>query len=192
MLRAIHMICLLAMTFAAIPAYAQIFKWVDERGVTNYSGTPPSADAAARKSTAIADRISVYAPEPGVQRAIGANAANRDRINSERIAALERQLAAERQVSQHAATADAGAAQAAYAQCVAARRIDCDNDYDYGFYPYAYAPYGVVAALTVPRHRPRHHATKGHHATTRPGAAAGTVARPRAGPTMRQTGSIRQ
>lgn len=182
--RIVHMICLLAMALMASPAYAQIYKWVDERGVTNYSGTPPAADAVAAKSTAIADRISVYAPEPGVQRAIGANAANRERINSDRIATLERQLAAERQYSQQAATADTRAAQAAYAQCLAERRIDCDSDY--GYDPYGYAPYGVVAALTVPRHRPR------HHAVTRPGAGSRPAVRPHSGANMRQTGSIRQ
>jgi Domain of unknown function (DUF4124) len=186
MLRAIQTVCLLAIAFLGIPAYAQIYKWVDESGTTNYSNTPPSADAAAKKTTAVADRISVYAPEPGVQRAIGANSANRDRINSDRITALERQLAAERQNSQYAAIGDTSAAQAAYAQCLAERRIDCDYDYGYGYNPYAYAPYGVAVALPVSRHRPRHHAMK------RPAAGAGTVAHPRAGARLSQSGPMRQ
>jgi hypothetical protein len=184
MQRLTRMICLLAMALAALPASAQIYKWVDENGVTNYSGDPPAAKAAATKSTAVADRISVYAPEPGVQRAIGANAANRERINSARIDTLERQLAAERQSSQHAAAADTGAAQAAYAQCLAERRIDCDND---GYTPYAYAPYGIVAVQPSPRPRPRHH----HPAVTRPGASAGSIARPRAKADPSPTGPIR-
>jgi hypothetical protein len=184
MLRAIHMICLLTIALWGMPAYAQIYKWVDERGTTNYSSTPPSGDAAAKKPAAVADRISVYAPEPGVQRAIGANSANRERINSDRITALERQLAAERQNSQYAAIGDTSAAQAAYAQCLAERRIDCD--YDYGYNPYAYAPYGIAVALPVSRHRPR------HHTVTRPAASTGTVAHPRAGAKLPQSGSMRQ
>lgn len=186
MLRAIYMTCLLAMTLMTIPAYAQIYKWVDENGVTNYSGTPPAAKAAAAKSTtAVDDRISVYAPEPGVQRAIGANAANRDRINSARIDTLERQLAAERQASQQAAAADTRAAQAAYAQCIAERRIDCDSDYVYD--PYAYAPYGVVAVQPSHRPRPRHHKP----AVTQSRASKAPGAHPHAKEDLSPTGRIR-
>ena len=34
-------IVLLSLVFAAFPAAAQMYKWVDEKGVTHYSETPP-------------------------------------------------------------------------------------------------------------------------------------------------------
>ncbi|MFL6574480.1 MAG: DUF4124 domain-containing protein, partial [Burkholderiales bacterium] len=43
-------------------------KWVDERGVVNYSNTPPSS--AAEKMQPVADRISISDPDPRPQRAI--------------------------------------------------------------------------------------------------------------------------
>jgi uncharacterized protein DUF4124 len=149
-------------TLATVPAYAQVYKWVDERGVTNYSSEPPADRKAGLKPATVADRISVYAPEPAVQRAISAISLGKDRILSDRIDSLERQLAADRQSSQYAAAAEAHAAQAAYAQCVAERRVDCD--YDSGRYPYASG--GV---LTVIHRRPRPHIP----AMARSGAGAG-------------------
>jgi hypothetical protein len=32
----------LAVAFTALPAAAQIYRWVDERGVINYASTPPA------------------------------------------------------------------------------------------------------------------------------------------------------
>lgn len=46
---------------AATAAHAQTYKWVDERGVTNYSNTPPPARVA---QTIIEDRVSVVPSEP--------------------------------------------------------------------------------------------------------------------------------
>jgi hypothetical protein len=121
---------------------------VDERGVTNYSSEPPADRKAAVKAATVADRISVYAPEPALQRSISALSIGRDRILSGRIDSLERELAGERQSSQYASAAEARAAQAAYAQCLAERRVDCD--YDSGYYPYR-----AGGVLTVVQHRPR-------------------------------------
>lgn len=45
---------------AASVAHAQTYKWVDERGVTNYSNTPPARGAA----STIEDRVSVVESEP--------------------------------------------------------------------------------------------------------------------------------
>jgi hypothetical protein len=50
----------------ASAAHAETYKWVDERGVVNYSNTPPPA--AAKKATQIADRVSTYEPDPATQR----------------------------------------------------------------------------------------------------------------------------
>jgi hypothetical protein len=54
---------LLALTLAIAPtAQAETYKWVDERGVVNYSNTPPPG--AAKASQKIAERVSTYEPEP--------------------------------------------------------------------------------------------------------------------------------
>lgn len=177
MLRAIGLTSVLAALLAAMPAYAQVYKWVDEHGVTNYSSDPPADRKLGLKPATVADRISVYAPEPGIQRTIRAISVGKDQILSDRIESLERQQAAERQASQFAAAAEARAAQAAHAQCVAERRVDCD--YDSGYYPYASG--GV---LTVVHRRPLPHVP----AAGRSRGAAEKNARPHSGSKLRQPG----
>ena len=60
---------LLALALILIPAaHAETYKWVDEKGVVNYSNTPPSS--AAKKIQPVADRISTYDVDPTLQRAI--------------------------------------------------------------------------------------------------------------------------
>jgi len=59
---------LLALTLALAPAaQAETYKWVDERGVVNYSNTPPPA--AAKSAQAVAERVSTYETEPAVRNA---------------------------------------------------------------------------------------------------------------------------
>jgi hypothetical protein len=59
---------LLALTLALIPAArAETYKWVDERGVVNYSNTPPPATAKATQG--IADRISIIESDPALRKA---------------------------------------------------------------------------------------------------------------------------
>jgi Domain of unknown function (DUF4124) len=57
---------LLLATFA-FSAHAQTYKWVDANGVVNYSNTPPPV---ASNATTIPDRISNYAPDPALSRAV--------------------------------------------------------------------------------------------------------------------------
>jgi Domain of unknown function (DUF4124) len=180
MRRVIPLTSVLAVMLAAIPAHAQVYKWVDEHGVTNYSSEPPADRNAGVKPATVADRISVYAPEPAVQRTIGAISLGKDRILSDRIDSLERQLAAERQSSQYAAAAEARAAQAAYVQCLAERRVDCD--YDGGYYPY-----GLGGVLTVVHHRPRPHIP----AMARSRVAAENIARSHSDGKLRRAGVLR-
>ena len=179
MLRAIRVTSILAAVLAAIPAYAEVYKWVDEHGVTNYSSEPPAARNRGPKPATVADRISVYAPEPGVQRTLSAISLGREKMLADRIDLLERQHAAERQSSQYAAAAEARAAQAAYAQCVAERRVDCD--YDSSYYPY-----GLGGVLTVIQRRPRHHIP----AMTRPRLATQNSARFHAGGKFRRPSDL--
>ncbi len=55
-----------ALLLAALPAGAETFKWVDEKGVTNYSSTPP----AARAAKVIEARVSVIPADPSLASAI--------------------------------------------------------------------------------------------------------------------------
>jgi hypothetical protein len=60
---------LLALILLLAPAaHAETYKWVDERGVVNYSNTPPPA-AAKAAAKAIPERVSTYEPDPSMQRA---------------------------------------------------------------------------------------------------------------------------
>ena len=120
------------------PALAQIYKWVDESGQTHYSDKVP---ADVKKVNTVADRVSVYAPDPSIARATaGANAALSDRVDR-----LERQLQAERLARQQVELAAyAQTSLAAYDRCLADRRVDCD----YG------ASYAGPVALFPVRHRP--------------------------------------
>ncbi len=126
---------------AAGGATAQIYKWVDENGVTNYGNKPPAKVA---KVQPVTERISVYSPQKAPEIAQAAPVP----MLANRVEDLERQLAAEREARDYAARAEASAAQAAYDQCIAQRRVDCDS----ALYTYPYAPVAVVAARG--RHRP--------------------------------------
>src|SRR6266481_1868242 len=123
-------------------AYAQIYKWVDEAGKTHYSDQAP---AGGKKPATIADRISVYAPDPTLLARAAAIAAP-DPALSNRVDRLERQLRAERLARQQYELASL--AQAAYERCVSERRVDCDA-YD-GSMPYA----GPIAVVPVRHRRP--------------------------------------
>jgi hypothetical protein len=68
---------LLLLLLLAPLAQAQTYKWVDERGVVNYSNTPPPA---ATKAQPVEDRISVYASEPTIAHSVSVE---------QRLAALE-------------------------------------------------------------------------------------------------------
>src|SRR5256885_15897305 len=80
------------LTAACAPVYAQICKWVDEAGKTHYSDQAP---AVGKKSDTVADRISVYSPDPSFLARAAANAAP-DPALSDRVDRLERQLPAAR------------------------------------------------------------------------------------------------
>jgi hypothetical protein len=64
---------LLALTFPCLfllasVAHAETYKWVDEKGVVNYSNTPPPA--AAKAPQAIAERVSTYETDPSLRQAV--------------------------------------------------------------------------------------------------------------------------
>jgi len=129
---------------AGRPAYAQIYKWVDEAGKTHYSDQAP---AGRKKLDTVADRISVYAPDPALLARAAATALP-DPALSNRVDRLERQLHAERLARQQQELAFTQASQSVYERCLAERRVDCDS-YG-GTMPYA----GPIAVVPVRHRRP--------------------------------------
>src|SRR5690348_16305330 len=129
-----------ALIFATAPAFAQVYKWVDDKGVVNYSTeVPPN-----RTSTVLdpkATRISVYPPEDALKRGSAS-----ERSLSEKIDRLERKLDAERYAPQRMADEQTQVVDDRYDRCLRDRRVDCD----YGD-PY-YAPYGPVLVMVRPSH----------------------------------------
>ena len=150
---------LLVSILAAAPACAQLYKWVDERGVTNYSNQLPADRKAAKKLLPVEDRISVYTADKPPTQAVKAIRQKSDPASAERIASLERQLEAERLARQQLA-----AAQASYDLCLS-QGINCNGIYS-GYYPYG-SPFVFVPA----RHRPRSII----QAQLTPGTTAGNV-----------------
>src|SRR6267143_3288635 len=73
-------------------AYAKIYKWVDEAGKTHYSDQAP---AGGKKPDTVADRISVYAPDPALLARAAATSVP-DPALSNRVDRLERQVHAAR------------------------------------------------------------------------------------------------
>src|SRR5882762_11967568 len=127
------------------PACAQIYKWVDAAGKTHYSDTAPMDG---KKPGTVADRISVYAPDPTLL-ARAAATPGPDPVLSNRLDGLERQLHAERLArtqQQAELAAFTQASQSVYERCVAERRVDCDG-YG-GTTPYA----GPIAVVPVRHH----------------------------------------
>jgi hypothetical protein len=69
------------LVLASAPASAQVYRWVDAHGVTNYSDDPPPGFKTAHKAVQLQDRISVYTPDRALTEAI---AAFRQQINNSR------------------------------------------------------------------------------------------------------------
>src|SRR5882762_11088235 len=128
-------------------AHAQIYKWVDEAGKTHYSDQAP---AGGKKPETVADRISVYAPDPALlARAAATSVPDPALLN--RVDRLERQLHAERAARAQEQTELAAftqASQSVYERCVSERRVDCDSYA--GTMPYA----GPIAVVPVRHRRP--------------------------------------
>lgn len=60
---------LLALTLALAPAaQAETYKWVDDKGVVNYSNTPPPT--ATKAARTIAERVSTYETDPSLRRTV--------------------------------------------------------------------------------------------------------------------------
>lgn len=99
----IAMLAVLPALSGGVSAHAQLYKWVDERGVVNYSNQLPVNPADAKKLAVVEDRVSVYTPDPAL---LGAMEAERQgRGVTARMAELERSFDSERRARQVAAAA---------------------------------------------------------------------------------------
>ena len=115
---------LAAALLAALPATAEMYKWVDDNGVVTYSNTPPPGKQS-KKVEAVPDRVSVYSPDAELSKAMSPEA-KRDA----KISRLEKQLEAERRARSTPAQASRPAPSerqlAAYERCIADRGVDCE------------------------------------------------------------------
>lgn len=120
----------LAFTCAAIfsiaPAAAELYKWVDERGVTNYSSEPPPPAVTANKISRVENKISVYTPDDGVMQAVKA-------VRERAIQAVTAPEPARSPVTRIAVE------QPGYENCVMSGRLGCEDLYP-AYYPAAYVP----------------------------------------------------
>jgi hypothetical protein len=105
------LLCAAMLCAAATPARAETYKWVDENGVTNYSGTPPPG--AVVRAKLVPARVSVVESDPSLADAIAAL-----RARSARQAELAEAEWLQRQRLMAAAQASVAAPPPVYAQSV--------------------------------------------------------------------------
>ena len=122
-------------------AHAQVYKWVDDKGVVNYSSTPPPKGKGVVKLDEDNSRVTTI-PAPEVRRDDPAAAA--DPALRRRVDQLEREAAAQRQSAGQQEAASAEAYRRWVEQCRAERRVDCDDPSRGAYvdprYDYAYPP----------------------------------------------------
>ena len=125
MQRIVAIVVLAGLASVAAQARAETFKWVDERGVVNYSNRPSPGKTA---SSLVEDRISTYESPPLNPVAL-ARAPDYEWLQRQRI------------------MAEMAAAKPAPADC--GYRVDCRDGYFSGAYGYPFVP--VVATRRAPR-----------------------------------------
>jgi hypothetical protein len=138
-----------ALAFAGLAIFvpqvcAQVYKWVDDNGVTHYSDQAPAKGKFAKKTEIVPDRLSLYSPSPSL---VPVAYSKSDPGLNNRIEALERQILAERLARDEIAAADARASLAVYERCLADRRVDCDA------YGGLYTPYAGPIVVAGAHHR---------------------------------------
>lgn len=129
---ACRMAAMIAGLWAAWPAAAQTYKWVDERGATHYSNTRPTLGILPGRIDPVAERVTVYTPDEPLKRAI------EERRREE---AASRQDGRKRELEPLARGTAAGGGSSVYERCLSERRVDCD--------PLAAAPAGYVERFPI-------------------------------------------
>lgn len=102
-------------------AWSEVYKWVDDKGVVNYSSTPPAGKAAKQLPTD-APGVTVV---PGTPLPPPAPAKSK---TEERVEKLEKALEAEKASRESEAQREVDRRKAAVAECEANRGIDCEQD----------------------------------------------------------------
>jgi hypothetical protein len=122
-------LCALSL-LAPVSLHAQVYKWVDERGVVNYSNEPPKDVVKAKKAEPVPDdRLSVYSASrepPAPSSSAGSSRPERTDVLRDRIELLERELELERRQRAMSAQDEADRKRRAYDQCVLHRGVDCE------------------------------------------------------------------
>jgi len=148
------------LALAAWPALAQVYKWVDEKGVVNYSNEAPT-DRKATQLDPKAARVSIIGTDDSTKRTAMTQPSANERVLAEKIDRLERKLDQERYARSVSEAQAQTAADSWYQQCLRDRRVDCDyagmDPYQYGYGPY-YGYWPVVVARRPPlRDHVMHH-----------------------------------
>lgn len=149
---------LLALLLAP-PAGAEVYKWIDDKGVVNYSSTPPPPGRAAKELPQNAPGVSVI-PAPPAPPPAPAKSATDQRVDE-----LERALATERAAREAARSAQDERAEArrraAVAYCEENRGVDCEENpypstgYGYGFSPVVVRPHVKPLPIVTPPPPPK-------------------------------------
>jgi len=125
------------LAFAAWPAFGQVYKWVDERGVVNYSNEAPP-DRKATQLDPKAARVSIIGTDDSAKRAATGQGSVNERVLAEKIDRLERKLDEERYARSVSDAQAQAASDSWYQQCLRDRRVDCDYagmDPSFGYWP---------------------------------------------------------
>ena len=149
----IQLLVFFAAIAATAPACAELYKWVDERGVTNYSNELPPAAATKNKVTRVGNTLSVYTPDESFMQAVQAW---RERT-------IQRMSEPETQ-TQTVARASVPL-QSGYEQCLLSGRLGCDDLYrshSLSYLPVAagFPLRGVQAARFLNPHPPASRVTR--------------------------------
>jgi Domain of unknown function (DUF4124) len=144
-----HLFLLAAALALAPAAHGQVYKWTDDKGVTNYSSTPPDN----RKSQKLDEekgRVSTIE----AQDLSKADAARRERALKDRVDRLEQEAQRNRQNAAAQEMAAADAHRQWRERCISERRTDCDHPEASGYDPGYYTPYIVRPGGRPPAQRP--------------------------------------
>lgn len=134
----------LALALAVLPARAEMYKWVDSKGLVNYSNAPPPS--VAKVAQRVEERISV----------VGGDAATRDAAArlEERLARRAHYEALDWQQRQRAMVVQRGTPTVACGYGGYCGDGYAPSSYGTGYYPAYYSPYshgGQVFSAVVPR-----------------------------------------
>ena len=85
--------------FAFAAPAAELYRWVDENGVVNYSNTPPPKTRTGKAPTVVEDRVSVYTPDKTVTEAVERGRERRLQAPAQPAASFTREPEPERRAS---------------------------------------------------------------------------------------------